>query len=83
MAKQLSEASETIAVRGGYVDGNVVDPDKVEWLSDLPDRETLLAQVLGGMSAPLQGFANGLKSMLRGFASCVDQLREQREKEAG
>jgi len=83
MAKELSEQSETIAVRGGYVDGNVVNPDKVEWLSDLPDRDTLLAQVLGGMSAPLRGFANGLQSLLRNFASCVDQLREKREEEAG
>ncbi len=83
MAKELAEESETIAVRGGYVDGNVVNPDKVDWLSDLPDRETLLAQVLGGMSAPLNGFVNGLQGLLRNFVSCVDQLKEKREEEVG
>ncbi len=83
IANELAELVETVRVRGGYVDGSVVDPEKVDWLSDLPDRETLLAQALGGMSAPLRGFANCMEGLLRKFAAAVHQLKEKRQQEEG
>ena len=70
-------------MRGGYVDGEVVDSTRIAYLSKLPSRDVLLAQVLYGLCAPLGRFANCLNSLLRKFASVLGQLEEKRGKEEG
>jgi large subunit ribosomal protein L10 len=56
-----------------------VDAAQVKKLADLPSREVLLAQIAGGLQAPMARLAGGMSQLLSGFARAVDQLRQQRE----
>jgi len=69
----------TLEVKGGWLEGRVLTPGDIKALADLPSREVLLAQVLGGMQAPMYGFAGSLAAVLRQFAYAVEALRQQRE----
>jgi len=81
MATEIAQQYEAVSVRGGYIEGEVVGPARIEYLSKLPSRQVLLSRALYGLSAPLSRFANCLNSLLHQFASVLVQLKEKKEKE--
>ncbi len=76
-AQEMAKACEAIQVRGGYVDGNIIDAAGVLRLSKIPSREVLLSQIVGALVAPIQRLAAGLLSLPRELLSCVEQMREK------
>ena len=66
-------------VKGAWVEGSILDAEGVRQLAELPGRDVLLGQVLGGMSAPLTGAVSCLAGLLRGLAYALDGLRKQKE----
>jgi large subunit ribosomal protein L10 len=84
-AKILSEFIREIKkmeIKAGVLDGKVIDAKGVKALADLPPREVLLAMVLGGMQAPLYGFASVLQGTLRSFVYTLEAVRKMRAEEA-
>ncbi len=80
--KILSECAkdlETFAVKAGFIDGAVVDTASITALAKLPPKEVLVAQALGGLNAPIQGFANVLSGTIRGLAVVLNAIAEQKE----
>jgi large subunit ribosomal protein L10 len=73
------EFQDKPAVKVGVVEGRSFNADEVKKLADLPSREVLLAQIAGGLQAPMARLAGGMSQLLSGFARAVDQLRQQRE----
>jgi large subunit ribosomal protein L10 len=73
------EFGDRPAIKVGVVDGRPFDADQVKQLADLPPREVLLAQIAGGLQAPMARLAGGMSQLLAGFARAVDALRQQRE----
>lgn len=67
------------AIKAGIVEGRVINADELEVLSNLPSREQLLAQVVGGMKAPLSGFAGVLGGVQRSFVYALSAIAEQKE----
>ena len=85
VAKRLNDAArETrlLALRGGLVEGRVLDADAVRMLATLPPREVLIAQLLGGLNAPISAFVNTLAAVPRGLVVALDQVRQQKEQAA-
>jgi large subunit ribosomal protein L10 len=82
-AKVLSdfarEHADRPAVKVGVVDRKPFDPAEVKRLADMPPREVLLAQIAGGLQAPMARLAGGMNQLMAGFARAVDQLRQQKE----
>ena len=66
-------------MKAGILEGKVIDANGVKALADLPSREVLLAQVLGGIQAPLQGVAGALNGLLASFAYALDARIQQLE----
>lgn len=84
-AKILSEFAKTnkaLEIKAGVLEGKVIDFNGVKALADLPSREVLLAKVLGGMQAPLYGFANVLQGNLRNLVYVLEAIRKQKAGEA-
>jgi len=80
-AKALVEFMRThpqLIVRGGLLQGDMVDADGVRALSALPPRDVLLAQVVGTMAAPLAGLVTVLQGTIAGFARTLQQIVEQK-----
>lgn len=82
-AKVLSdfarEHADRPAVKVGVVDRKPFAPAEVKRLADMPPREVLLAQLAGGLQAPMARLAGGMNQLMAGFARAVDQLRQQKE----
>lgn len=66
-------------MKAGILEGKVLDANGVKELADLPSREVLLAQVLGGIQAPLQGVAGAINGLLASFAYALDARIRQLE----
>ncbi len=58
----------TIAVKGGLVEGKVMDEKSIKALGDLPSRDVLLSMLL-----------SGLTGNLRNLAYALDQIRVSKE----
>lgn len=84
-AKVLSEFAKTnkvLEIKGGILEGKLLDAAGVQALADLPSREVLLAMVCRGMQAPIAGMVNVLQGNIRNFVYALEAVRKQKE-EAG
>lgn len=68
-----------LQIKLGCVEGQLVQPGELRALADLPSREVLLTQVVGGFRAPIAQLVHTLEGMLRALASVLDQVREKKE----
>ena len=68
----------TVAVRGGLIGERRIDADAVTRLAALPPREVMLAQLAGGIAAPLSGLASLLSAPLRNLGYALAQLAAQK-----
>lgn len=67
------------AIKVGIVERREVGPEQIKRLAELPPKEVLLAQLAGGLQAPMARLAGGMNQLLAGFARAVDALRQQRD----
>lgn len=69
--------NENFQVKAGFIDGGAVDAQSIDTLAKLPPKEVLLAQVLGGLNGPIQGFANVLNGTMRGLVIALNAIAEK------
>lgn len=78
----FAKENEKLKVKAGFIDGKVVDAEGVKALAKLPTREVLIAQVLGGLNAPISGFANVLQGTIRNLVYALNAVKEKQEQQA-
>ena len=66
-------------IKGGLLEGRTIGVDQVKALATLPPREQMLAELAGGLQAPLASFVGALNGLLYMFAGALEALRTQRE----
>lgn len=76
---EFAKANEKLEIKAGIVDGKIIDVNGVKSLAELPPREVLIAQVLGGFNAPIQGFANVLQGTIRSLAIVLNGIAEKQQ----
>ena len=76
----FSKTHEKFKIKGAYIDGKLVGVDKIKELAALPSKEALLAQVVGGIKAPITGFVSVLGGILRKFVYVVNAVKGAKEK---
>lgn len=69
--------NDSFEVKAGFIDGAAVDTASINALAKLPPKEVLLAQVLGGLNGPIQGFANVLNGTIRGLVIALNAIAEK------
>jgi len=82
VAKSVSEFSkknELLKIRGGVLDGKLLDLSEVIALASLPGREVLLAKLLGSLQAPVSGFVRTLSEVPASFVRTLAAVRDQKE----
>jgi len=75
---EFAKTNDKLKIKAGIVDGKIIDENGVKSLAELPPREVLVAQVLGGFNSPIQGFANVLQGTIRGLAIALNAIAEQK-----
>lgn len=81
-AKVLSEFAKinnALEIKGGVLDGAVIDKDGVERLASLPSREELLATVAMRMQGPIYGLVYVLQGTLQSLVFALDAVRREKE----
>lgn len=78
----FAKENEKFVIKAGIIDGEVIDAEGVKALAKLPTREVLIAQVLGGLNAPISGFANVLQGTIRSVVYALNAVKEKKEQEA-
>lgn len=84
-AKIISDFAKdhkALEMKAGLLEGKVIGIDQIKALANLPSREVLLAQVVGGMQAPLYGMVNVLQGSLRNLVYVLDAVRAKQEAQA-
>jgi large subunit ribosomal protein L10 len=80
MAKALREFAKTnpnLEVNGGLLDSRPLTAADIAQLAEVAPREVLLAQLAGGLAAPLVQFAGLLEALPRNFAYALKALIDQ------
>jgi large subunit ribosomal protein L10 len=81
VAKALRDFARTapaLIVKGGVLDGALLDARELAALADLPSREVLLSMFAGALAAPMRSMANLLQALPQNFAYGLSALLEQR-----
>ncbi len=72
--KAFGKDHEALVIKGGYLDGNVLDAEAALKLADLESREDLLAKLAGMMNNALAGFARLLQAPIADMARLMAAL---------
>lgn len=78
LSKFIKETKKT-EIKGGLLDGKMIDSAGVENLAKLPSREELIAKMLGSMNAPITNFVGTLAAIPGSFVRVLNAIREQKE----
>ena len=74
---QFRRQTDTLAFKGGRMNGETLSIDQIESISRLPARDVLQGQFVGVLASPITGLVRGLASMISGLASQLKQIEEQ------
>ena len=80
VAKALRDFAKTnpaLIIKGGILDGQLIDENGIKALADVEPREVLLAKLAGLLAAPMQQFAGALQALPRDFAYGLSALIEK------
>ena len=75
-------ANRKMVIKGGLLEGHVIQADAVTELADLPSRDVLLSRLLGAMQAPLSSLASVLQAPMSKLARTLDAVRIKKESES-
>ncbi|MDR3265388.1 MAG: 50S ribosomal protein L10 [Synergistaceae bacterium] len=76
------KTQKAFILKGGMLGRVALNLAQVQALADLPPREILVEQVVRTIAAPLTGLVTVLAGTMRSLVTCLDQIRDQKEKAA-
>lgn len=80
---EFARTSRILSVRGGLLDGTVIDAMAVGRVATLPPIEQLRAEVVGAISGSLAGLVGVLNGVLQQLVGTLEARAEQEVPEAG
>jgi large subunit ribosomal protein L10 len=76
----FSKNYKNIEIKAGILQGQIIKPDKIKDLANLPSKQELLGKLIGAINSPLVNLVFVLSSPIRGFIHCLNMIKEQKEK---
>jgi large subunit ribosomal protein L10 len=78
--KEFYKENQKPRIKVTLFEGQFFGPEKIDEIASLPSRNELVARVLGGFNAPIQGLVGGLNGILSKFVRTLDAVRESKAK---
>ena len=75
----FAKDNEKLEIKGGVVEGELMDAAAVERLAKLPTKLELRGMLAGTLQAPMRNLAGTLQALLGQLRNALDQRREQLE----
>ncbi len=60
----FAKENECLKIKAGFLDGNVITLDEVKTLANTPSRETLIANIMGSLNAPISNLVRTLQALV-------------------
>ncbi len=73
----FARTNQALAIKAGFVEGQVLPPAELKALADLPARETLRAQIVGALNGPLAQLVGLLQAPQRDLVYVLEQRGKQ------
>lgn len=77
--RDYARANPALVVKGALLGSDLLTPERVQELADLPPREVMLARLAGTLAAPLQQLMSVLSALPRGLAVGLAAVLEQKQ----
>jgi len=78
VAVEFAKDNEKLVIKGGLLDGRFLSPTAVQSLSKTPDREVLLAQLMGGLNGPARALACATNGVAGALVRALDAVAKQK-----
>ena len=76
---EFAKTHEQLEIKAGFLDGKVLQLDEVKTLAATPNRETLLAKLLGSLNAPISNLARTLQALVDNGVEPADIVVEKED----
>jgi len=73
------ENDQKPTVKGGLLDGAVIDQAQVKKLASMPSREQMLAELGAGLMSPMAAFVGALNGLMYMMVGALEALKAQKE----
>lgn len=70
---------EKLVIRGGWVDGQLLDAVRVHALAQLPPKPQLVAQLIGALESPMSDLVYSIDGVLRELTRVLEEIGKQKE----
>jgi large subunit ribosomal protein L10 len=80
--RDFAKDNSPLIIKGGFLDGKILEPAEINKLADLESREVLLAKLAGGMKASLSNAVSLFNAPLAQTARLLAALEAKRAAEA-
>ena len=74
----FSKENEGLIVKGGALDGSILDLNSVKALASIPPRDELIGKLLGVANGPIQGFVRTLNEVPSRLVRVLSAIRDQK-----
>ncbi len=74
---KFSRENENLKIIGGIIDGRFFEKEEIVSLAKLPQKEQLLAKLVGTINAPMAGLVNVLKGNLRNLVYLLSAIKSE------
>ena len=79
VAREFAKNNEKLKIKGGYLEGNVLDPKGVVASADLPGKDEIRAALLATLAAPATNLVRTLNAAAQNFAYVLDARKRALE----
>ena len=76
---QFTKKNKKFQTKCASLEGKYLEPDELKALSELPNKEQLLAKVLGTMNAVPTNFVSLFANLLRNLLYALNAIKDQKE----
>ena len=73
----FAKTNQALVIKVGFVDGQMLQPNGLKALADLPSREALRAQIVGALTGPLAQLVGLLQAPQRELVYVLEQRGQQ------
>lgn len=78
--KELIKEFEVLKIKGGIIDGKLVDADTINKLASLPPREMLISQLIFALASPIYMLVNILNNLPKQLVMTLAAIQKEKEK---
>ena len=73
----FAKENEKFEIKSGFMDGKVLSMDEIVKLAKTPNKETLIAKMMGSLNSPISGLARLLSTIAEGGVEIQDLIAKK------